>query len=134
MYIAMNRFRVILDKEETFETIWRSRESRLKDVPGYLEFHLLKGPKAEDHTLYASHTLWESYDDFVAWTKSDAFRLALPQRVQRGKHALHIRRRSHGMPGEVPAAQHQGKIVQLGQTVCARGQRLQHSHRGIVDQ
>ncbi len=76
MYIAMNRFRVLLGEEETFETIWRSRESRLKDVPGYLEFQLLKGPEAEDHRLYASHTLWESYDDFVAWTKSDAFRLA----------------------------------------------------------
>jgi heme-degrading monooxygenase HmoA len=86
MYIAMNRFRVILGEEETFETIWRSRESRLKDVPGYLEFHLLKGPKAEDHTLYASHTLWESYDDFVAWTKSDAFRLAHAKAGERQKN------------------------------------------------
>jgi heme-degrading monooxygenase HmoA len=25
-----------------------------------IEFHLLKGPEAEDHTLYASHTVWEN--------------------------------------------------------------------------
>ena len=29
--------------------------------PGFVEFHLLKGPEAEDHTLYASsHTVWEN--------------------------------------------------------------------------
>jgi len=76
MYIAMNRFRIIPGEEETFETIWRNREGRLKEVPGYVEFHLLKGPKAEDHTLYASHTVWETYEDFLAWTKSEAFRQA----------------------------------------------------------
>ncbi|MBH0237805.1 antibiotic biosynthesis monooxygenase family protein [Methylobrevis albus] len=76
MYIAMNRFRVIPGNEETFETIWRTRERRLKDVPGYLEFHLLRGPKHEDHSLYATHTVWASQAEFVAWTKSEAFRLA----------------------------------------------------------
>jgi hypothetical protein len=29
-------------------------------VPGFVEFHLLKGPEAEDHTLYSSHTVWQS--------------------------------------------------------------------------
>jgi hypothetical protein len=28
--------------------------------PGFVPFHLLKGPEAEDHTLYASHTVWEN--------------------------------------------------------------------------
>ena len=41
-----------------------------------MEFRLLRGPEAEDHTLYASHTCWQSHDDFEAWTKSDAFRKA----------------------------------------------------------
>ena len=45
-------------------------------VPGFLEFHLLKGPEAEDHTLYASHTVWENRAVFEAWTKSEAFRAA----------------------------------------------------------
>jgi heme-degrading monooxygenase HmoA len=44
--------------------------------PGFVEFHLLKGPEAEDHTLYASHTVWESRAVFEAWTKSEAFRAA----------------------------------------------------------
>jgi heme-degrading monooxygenase HmoA len=38
--------------------------------------YLLKGPEAEDHTLYASHTVGENRAVFEAWTKSDAFRAA----------------------------------------------------------
>jgi heme-degrading monooxygenase HmoA len=30
----------------------------------------------EDHTLYASHTVWENRATFEAWTKSEAFRAA----------------------------------------------------------
>src|SRR5262249_19176991 len=30
----------------------------------------------EDHVLYASHTIWESYAAFENWTKSEAFRKA----------------------------------------------------------
>jgi heme-degrading monooxygenase HmoA len=39
-------------------------------------FRVLKGPEAEDHTLYASHTVWDSRATFEAWTKSEAFRAA----------------------------------------------------------
>jgi len=42
----------------------------------FLEFHLLKGPEAEDHTLYSSHTMWQSKQAFEAWTKSEEFRTA----------------------------------------------------------
>jgi hypothetical protein len=35
-----------------------------------------KGPEAEDHTLYASHTVWENRAVFEAWTKSEAVRAA----------------------------------------------------------
>ena len=76
MYIAMNRFRIAPGSEEAFEDIWKSRERRLNEMKGYLEFHMLKGPKADDHTLYASHTVWESYEDFKAWTQSEQFRAA----------------------------------------------------------
>ncbi|KEQ06511.1 antibiotic biosynthesis monooxygenase family protein [Pseudorhizobium pelagicum] len=76
MYIAMNRFRVVPGYEEAFEAMWRGREGRLAEMPGYLEFHMLKGPKSEDHTLYASHTVWESFEHFQAWTKSEQFRAA----------------------------------------------------------
>lgn len=75
-YIAMNRFRVAPGREEEFEEVWRSREGRLKDLPGFVEFRMLKGPQGEEFTLYASHTIWESQEAFVAWTKSEAFRQA----------------------------------------------------------
>ena len=32
------------------------------------------GPEGEGHTLFASHTIWRSYDDFVNWTRSQHFR------------------------------------------------------------
>ena len=51
MYIAMNRFRVKRGSEQAFEQVWLTRETHLERVPGFVEFHLLKGPKAEDHTL-----------------------------------------------------------------------------------
>lgn len=76
MYIAMNRFRIAPGRENVFEELWRSRDSKLDDVPGFREFHLLKGPSDEKCTLYASHTVWDSHEDFEAWTNSDAFREA----------------------------------------------------------
>ena len=76
MFIAMNRFEVIRASEGDFEAVWRNRPSRLATVPGFLEFHLLRGPEGPDLTLYASHTVWRSRADFEAWTKSDAFREA----------------------------------------------------------
>jgi heme-degrading monooxygenase HmoA len=76
MYIAMNRFKVALGSETAFEDLWTSRDTHLKEVPGFVEFHLLKGPQKEDHVLYSSHTIWSNYDAFEGWTKSDAFRAA----------------------------------------------------------
>ena len=76
MFIAMNRFRVKKGSEEAFEQVWLSRDSQLTKVPGFVEFHLLRGPEHDDYTLYASHTVWESRAAFEAWTKSEAFRAA----------------------------------------------------------
>lgn len=76
MFIAMNRFKVKHGSEEEFERVWRERDSYLLDVPGFVEFHLLKGPNREDHTLYSSHTTWATKADFEAWTKSESFRKA----------------------------------------------------------
>src|ERR1700704_696381 len=76
MFIAMNRFRVAKESELAFEQVWLSRDSHLDKVPGFVEFHLLRGPEAEDHTLYASHTIWENRAVFKPWTKSGASRAA----------------------------------------------------------
>ena len=76
MFVAMNQFQVIPGSEEEFERVWTSRDTHLLAVPGFVEFHLLRGPAREDHVLYASHTIWRSRADFEAWTRSEEFRLA----------------------------------------------------------
>ena len=76
MFIAMNRFKIVLGKEKEFEDVWKNRDTHLKDVPGFKEFNLVKGDTNNEHTLYASHSIWDSKNDFINWTKSEAFRLA----------------------------------------------------------
>jgi heme-degrading monooxygenase HmoA len=76
MFIAMNRFKVKKGAEADFEAVWLNREIHLDQVPGFVEFHLLRGPEREDHVLYSSHTVWASEQHFVDWTRSEAFRAA----------------------------------------------------------
>ena len=76
MYIAMNRFKVAPGSEAAFEQMWTGRDSYLHAVPGFVEFHLLRGPKKDDHTLYSSHTVWASQGTFEDWTRSEQFRAA----------------------------------------------------------
>ncbi len=78
MYIAMNRFKVAIGSEERFEAIWRNRDSKLKENPDFVEFHLLRGKTFDDdgYTQFISHTIWQSEADFLAWTKSENFRAA----------------------------------------------------------
>lgn len=90
MFIAMNRFRIARGREEVFEELWRKRDSHLAGVPGFREFHLLKGPQDEEATLYASHTVWGSRPDFEAWTESESFRKAHAQaRAPQGTYLGH---------------------------------------------
>jgi heme-degrading monooxygenase HmoA len=74
----MNRFKVQKGSEDAFENVWKSRDSSLSQMTGFKEFHLLRGPvnEEEGYTLFASHTLWATQDDFIAWTKSENFRAA----------------------------------------------------------
>lgn len=76
MYIAMNRFKVAVGSEAEFETIWRNRDSSLPEVPGFVEFRLLRSKTNEEegYTLFSSHTIWASEADFLNWTKSESFR------------------------------------------------------------
>ena len=76
MFIAMNRFKIVKGREMDFEDIWKNRETQLDTVPGFKKFHLVRGDREASHTLYASHSTWNSQVDFVNWTKSEAFRLA----------------------------------------------------------
>ncbi len=76
MFIAMNRFQVKRGMESAFEAVWANRETYLDRMEGFVEFHLLRGPEAEDHKLYSTHTVWTSREAFEAWTHSDEFRRA----------------------------------------------------------
>tara|TARA_B100001057_G_C22729439_1_gene903131 strand:- start:717 stop:1019 length:303 start_codon:yes stop_codon:yes gene_type:complete len=83
MFLAMNRFRIKKGNEDLFETIWRERDSQLEEVPGFINFNLMRGDSNEEFTLYASHTSWETKEDFSNWTKSEAFKIA---HKDAGKH------------------------------------------------
>jgi heme-degrading monooxygenase HmoA len=90
MFIAMNRFQIAPGREEIFETLWRERESHLGEVPGFREFHLLRGPSDETATLYASHSVWDSRKAFESWTESESFRKAHAQaRAPKGTYLGH---------------------------------------------
>ena len=43
MHIVMNNFKIKIGREEEFEEVWRNRDSYLEGVPGFLDFHLIKG-------------------------------------------------------------------------------------------
>ena len=70
MFVAMNNFKVAEGKQEEFERIWKSRESHLAGVPGFVRFALLRGAGDGE---YISHSTWESRDAFPKWTQSEAF-------------------------------------------------------------
>lgn len=76
MYIAMNRFTVAAENEKDFEALWLGRDSQLDQLPGFVEFHMLKGPEENGLRLYSSHTVWASEEDFRNWTRSEQFRAA----------------------------------------------------------
>ena len=78
MYIAMNHFRVLADRTEDFERVWRERETFLDGVAGFEQLQLLKGPKEDNIQHYASHSVWRDEASFRAWLHSDAFKKAHP--------------------------------------------------------
>ncbi len=61
MFIAMNRFKVRKGQEEDFENIWKGRDSRLQEMQGFEQFHLLRGSfnEADGYTVCLAHCLVE---------------------------------------------------------------------------
>ena len=76
MFIAMNRFKILVGNEDEFEEVWRTRDSFLGEVPGFLGFHLLRGASSDEYTLYSSHSTWDDKLSFENWTRSESFRKA----------------------------------------------------------
>ena len=59
MFIAMNRFRIAAGREAEFIEVWRTRDSRLAEVPGFQRFNLLQGPSDGQATVFISHSTWD---------------------------------------------------------------------------
>lgn len=74
MYLTINRFKVRPGQEAAFEEIWTSRESKLPELDGFVEFHLFRGAHTDEATIYLSHTLWRDKAAFDGWAKSQNFR------------------------------------------------------------
>ena len=88
MFIAMNRFKVVKEEAQAFEALWLDRESYLDGSPGFVEFHMLRGPEREDHILYSSHTIWTIKATFEDWTRSEQFRAAHKNAGGKGRLTL----------------------------------------------
>ena len=79
MFIAMNRFKILKGKEQVFEEIWRTRDTHLSNVKGFKQFNLIKlvdQTADQEFTVFASHSIWVSQEDFILWTQSEAFKKA----------------------------------------------------------
>lgn len=106
MFIAMNRFRVPKENAEAFEEMWLGRDSHLQGLEGFEGFHMLRGPEQNGVILYASHTVWSSYDTFVAWTRSQQFRDAHKNAGQsKGLHEGHPQFEGFQAIQHIPAEQ-----------------------------
>ena len=57
MFIAMNRFKIVPGKEDEFEKVWRERDTHLSGVPGFKEFHLVKGKKNDEKLFVKKNAL-----------------------------------------------------------------------------
>ena len=58
MFIAMNRFKVLKGEEKAFEEVWLSRDTRLGEVTGFVEFTFIARPRARGpYALFLTHDL-----------------------------------------------------------------------------
>ena len=46
----MNRFKIVLGKENEFEEVWRNRDTHLNGVEGFKKFNLIKGATNEKYS------------------------------------------------------------------------------------
>lgn len=87
MYLTMNRFKVKPDagSQAAFEEIWLSRESKLTQVPGFVEFHMPRGPESDGYRLYVSHTMWEWKRHSRPGPDQTRFAARMPERAGAGR-------------------------------------------------
>eukprot|EP00929_Paragymnodinium_shiwhaense_P062809 TRINITY_DN31376_c0_g1_i1.p1 TRINITY_DN31376_c0_g1~~TRINITY_DN31376_c0_g1_i1.p1 ORF type:complete len:383 (-),score=97.57 TRINITY_DN31376_c0_g1_i1:202-1350(-) len=77
VFVSMNRFTVAEGKEREFEQIWANRESKLKDLPGFRFFQLMRRDQTPDDDVnYISMAAWDDREAFNNWRDGDSFKKA----------------------------------------------------------
>lgn len=83
MIVVSNRIPVAKGHEEEFEKRFEGRARLVETQPGFIRLQILRPTSVEMHggnmgasDYYVVLTHWESKEDFVRWTESDAFREA----------------------------------------------------------
>ena len=72
----MNKFKIVLGKEDEFEAVWKNRETQLQGIKGFKKFNLIKGHTNKEFSIYMSHSEWGTEKNFWDWTKSKSFKLS----------------------------------------------------------
>lgn len=81
MFVSINRLQVKPGCESQIESRFGEPDG-LENVPGFTDFQLLRHswaphPQGEVTAIeYLATTRWESKEDFINWTRSDAFKKA----------------------------------------------------------
>lgn len=94
MISVANRIFVHPDYAEAFEERFRNRAGQVDKMPGFL-FNQVLRPSREGEP-YVVLTYWDAYEDFEAWTSSDAFKEgharsgSLPKEAFTGRNVLEI--------------------------------------------
>ena len=94
MIVVSNRIPVNPEHAEAFEEAFANRAGLTDTMPGFISYRLLK--PTEDGKPYIVMTVWESMENFRAWTESDAFKQgharsgSLPREAFLGRPELEI--------------------------------------------
>mmetsp|Transcript_48548 Transcript_48548/g.58580 ORF Transcript_48548/g.58580 Transcript_48548/m.58580 type:complete len:318 (-) Transcript_48548:281-1234(-) len=74
-FVASNRFGIKPGFEKDFEDMWAARDTSLADLPGFVNFQLLRREgSVDDGNTYLSYTTWDSGKAFNNWRDSDNFK------------------------------------------------------------
>eukprot|EP00899_Mesostigma_viride_P014603 jgi/Mesvir1/23143/Mv10531-RA.1 len=73
--VVMNRFAIAPGQEPAFEERWAKRESKLREMPGFRHFFIMRrdAKEADDGFNYISTTIWKDRASFDNWRTSTQF-------------------------------------------------------------
>lgn len=95
MYVTMNRIPVNDAYIDEFEQRFRDRVAAVDNEPGFVR-NLVLRPADDSSEYHIVMTLWQSRQDFEAWTHSDSFKKAhekareTPREMYAGRNVLEM--------------------------------------------